>query len=188
MYLKPLLNTKRTVGTINWVLELRVLFCADEGNIVQGNSAKLHVQVCGSKRLGCHVGESEAGSPSSSLTNAYVGVQYVDQKGSATVLVAKRSAGVTPEVNLKNLLHAGKEAYEQGIHPGFETQGTCHQRSKTGVLVDPQTGLMSSKNYWIQVLLTIVLVFQQVIAVACEIIQNTSLNLAGLYFVFKLFE
>ena len=30
----------------------------------------------------------------------------------------------------------------QGIHPGFETD----QKSKTGVSVDPQKGLMPSKN------------------------------------------
>ena len=49
----------RMVGIINWVLILRVLFCADEGSIVQGNYAKLRVEVCGSKRLGCHVGRPE---------------------------------------------------------------------------------------------------------------------------------
>ena len=86
------------------------------------------------------------------ITQSYV-YKYVDQKGPAAVLFAKRSAGVTPEVNLKNPLHPGKEACEQGIYPGFETQGTWHQKSKTGVLVDPQTGLLSSKICWIQVLL-----------------------------------
>ena len=30
--------------------------------------------------------------------------------------------------------HAGKKAYKQ-VHPGFETQGTHHQKSKTGVSV-----------------------------------------------------
>ena len=33
----------------------------------------------------------------------------------------------------------------QGIHPGFENHGRHHQKSKTGVLVAPQKGLMSSK-------------------------------------------
>ena len=140
------------VGTINWVLKLRVLFCADEGNIAQGNYAKLRVQVCGSKRLDCCVGCQE--------------VSRCHTRGESEESVA----------------------CEQGIHNGFEPQGTCHQKSETGVLVDPQTGLMSSKKCWRQVLLTIVLVLQQVIAVACEIIQNTCLHLAGLYFVFKLFE
>ena len=31
------------------------------------------------------------------------------------------------------------------IHPGFETQGRCHQKSKTGVSVAPQKGLVSYK-------------------------------------------
>ena len=35
----------------------------------------------------------------------------------------------------------------QWTHPGFETQGRHHQKSKTGVSVAPQKGLMSSKNY-----------------------------------------
>ena len=62
------------------------------------------------------------------------------------MLAIKKSAGVTPEVNLKNLLHAGEEARKQGIHPGFENQGRCHQKSKTGVSVAPQKGLVSSKK------------------------------------------
>ena len=35
----------------------------------------------------------------------------------------------------------------QGIHPGFETQGRCHQKSIAGVSVAPQKGFMSSKNF-----------------------------------------
>ena len=34
----------------------------------------------------------------------------------------------------------------QGIYPGFEIQGRRHQKSKSGVSVVPQEGLMSSKN------------------------------------------
>ena len=54
----------------------------------------------------------------------------------------------------------------------------------------PADGYCSGRyaSYWNAFLLTIVLVLQQVIAVVCEIIQNTCLHLAGLYFVFKLFE
>ena len=40
---------------------------------------------------------------------------------------------------------AGEKARKRGIHPGFETQGRCHQKSKTGVSVAPQKGLVSSK-------------------------------------------
>ena len=36
--------------------------------------------------------------------------KYVDRKGLAVVLAAKRSAGVAPEVKLKNPLHTGDKA------------------------------------------------------------------------------
>ena len=42
---------------------------------------------------------------------------------------------------------AHKRESMQGIHPGFEPQGRCHQKSKTGVSVVSQKGLMSSKNF-----------------------------------------
>ena len=35
----------------------------------------------------------------------------------------------------------------QEIHAGFETESTCHQKSKTGVSVAPQKELMSSKIF-----------------------------------------
>ena len=63
--------------------------------------------------------------------------KYVDQNGSATMLAARRLADFAPEVNLRNLLCAGDEAHKQGIHPGFETQGICHQKFKTGVSLPP---------------------------------------------------
>ena len=52
--------------------------------------------------------------------------KYMDQNGWATMLATttERSAGVTPEVNISILLHAGDEAYihvGKGIHTGFET-------------------------------------------------------------------
>ena len=50
------------------------------------------------------------------------------------------SIGVAREVNLTNPLHAGKEARKRGIHPWG-----CHQKSKTGVSVAPQKGLVFSK-------------------------------------------
>ena len=62
------------------------------------------------------------------------------------MLATKRSAGVAPDVNLRNLLHAGNETCKHGIHYGFETQSRHHQKSKTGVSVAPQKGLMSPKN------------------------------------------
>ena len=36
--------------------------------------------------------------------------RYVDQKGSAAMLTSIQSAGVAPEVNLRNSLHTGDKA------------------------------------------------------------------------------
>ena len=54
------------------------------------------------------------------------------------MLAVQRSVGVTPEVNLRILLHAGDD-------PGFETRESHHQKFKIGVSVTPQKGLLSSK-------------------------------------------
>ena len=61
------------------------------------------------------------------------------------MLATKRLAGVAPEVNLRNPLHGGNKACKHGIHPGFQTQGKCHQKSKTGVSVAPQKDLCPPK-------------------------------------------
>ena len=37
------------------------------------------------------------------------------------------------------------ESMPKGIHPGFENQARHHQKSKTGVSVALQKGLMSAK-------------------------------------------
>ena len=65
-------------------------------------------------------------------------------KGLAAMHVIKRSAGVAPEVNLRNLLHTGEEALKQRISLGFEIQGNHHQMSKTWVLVVPQKSIFSN--------------------------------------------
>ena len=65
-----------------------------------------------------------------------------------TMPAVKRSADVTLEVNLKNPLHVGNKAHKQGIHPGFETQGRHHQKSKTGVSVAPQKGTCFLQNFF----------------------------------------
>ena len=62
------------------------------------------------------------------------------------VLAIKSLAGVAIEVNLRNSLHAGKKARKQGNNPGFETQGRRYQKSKTGVSVASQKGLVSSQK------------------------------------------
>ena len=64
------------------------------------------------------------------------------------MLATKRSAGTAPESNLREYitsmppLSANKDA-----HSGFETQKRRHHKSKTGVSVAPQKGLMSYKNF-----------------------------------------
>ena len=58
-----------------------------------------------------------------------------------------RPAGVAPQVNLRNPLHTGEKACKSGIHSGFEAQGRCHQKSKTGVSVAPQRGFVSQKIF-----------------------------------------
>ena len=64
------------------------------------------------------------------------------------MLATKRSAGVAPEVNLReHVKHTPLPSLNKAAHSGFETQRRCHQKFKTGVSVAPQKGLMSSKNF-----------------------------------------
>ena len=63
-------------------------------------------------------------------------------------LAAKRSAGVAPEVNLsEHVTSMPLSSANKAAHFGFETQRRRHQKSKTGVSVAPQKGLMSSNNF-----------------------------------------
>ena len=67
---------------------------------------------------------------------------------SAAMLAAKRLAGVTPEVNFnEHVKHTPLPRVHKAAHSSFETQRRCHQKSKTGISMAPQKGLMSSKNY-----------------------------------------
>ena len=70
----------------------------------------IYVKVCGLKQLGCHAGPKRGEQVSPQRGNCGIGCTQVTQ-------------------------HTSK-----GIHPGFETQGRRHQKSKTGVdlLVAPQ--------------------------------------------------
>ena len=43
-----------------------------------------------------------------------------------------RLVDVAPKVTLRNPIHANYKAWKPEIHPGFETQGICYQKSKTG--------------------------------------------------------
>ena len=67
------------------------------------------------------------------LTSACICVQEHGwkMKRRTALLAIRSSAGVAPEGNLRNPLHTGDEAHKQGIHPGFETQGRCHQKTET---------------------------------------------------------
>ena len=72
----------------------------------------------GVQRRAC--GTDGSGFEPRTTTNASRHVcKYVDQKGLAAMLTSIQSAGVTPEVNL-----IITQVRTQGIHPGFETQGT----------------------------------------------------------------
>ena len=60
------------------------------------------------------------------------GCRYVEEISSAAMLAAKRSAGVTPEVNLReHVTGTPLQFANKAAHSGFETQ-RCHQKSKTG--------------------------------------------------------
>ena len=48
----------------------------------------------------------------------------MEQNSFTVTLLIKRSAGVTPQVNVRNPLHTGNKAHKQGIQLGFET-GIC---------------------------------------------------------------
>ena len=72
--------------------------------------------------------------------------RYRKENGSAVIMAARRLAGVIPEVNCsKYVTDTPSPSMKKVAHSGFETQ-RHHQKSKTGVLVAPQKGPMSSKN------------------------------------------
>ena len=69
--------------------------------------------------------------------------RYAEEIGSAAMLAAKRSASVTPEVNLREYvtLCLG-QVLNKVAHCGYETK----RKYKIGLSVALQKGLMSSKN------------------------------------------
>ena len=74
---------------------------------------------------------------------------YMEENSLAAKLAAKRSAGVKPEVNLREHVTCMPQPNaNKAAHSGFETQRRCHQKFKTGVSVTPQKGLMSSKIFF----------------------------------------
>ena len=86
-----------------------------------------------------------------------------DTNGCVHVLGVKISAGVSPEVNLWNPLHAGDKACNRGIHHFFQNQDVHHHKSKTGASVglqkiDVPQKLLKQKNkmkerceYWTRI-------------------------------------
>ena len=66
---------------------------------------------------------------------------------SSTKTGAERSAGVAPEVNLgEHVTHTAPPIADKAAHSDFETQKRRQQKSKTGVSVAPQKGLMCSNH------------------------------------------
>ena len=51
------------------------------------------------------------------VKNLSISARNVDQNSSAAIVTAKRSAGVAPEVNLRNLLRQGDKACKRGNPP-----------------------------------------------------------------------
>ena len=73
-------------------------------------------------------------------------LRYMKENSLAVMLATKRSAGVAPEVNLKeDVTCTPLSSKNKAAHSGSETQRKHHQKSKTGVSVVPQKGLTSSK-------------------------------------------
>ena len=65
--------------------------------------------------------------------------RYVEESSVVAMLAAKRSAGVTPEMNLrKHIIHMPLPNMNKAAHSGFETQRRRYQKSKTGVSVVPK--------------------------------------------------
>ena len=58
--------------------------------------------------------------------------RYVEEISSAAMLAAKRSAGVAPEVHLRECVtYTPLASVNKAAHSGFEIQRRRHQKSKT---------------------------------------------------------
>ena len=65
--------------------------------------------------------------------------RYVEENSSAAMLATKRSAGVTPEVNVKeHVTPMPPQSTNKAAHSSFETQRRHHQKSKTGGISGPK--------------------------------------------------
>ena len=73
----------------------------------------------------------------------------MEENGSVAMLAVKRSESVAPEVNLRECVTHNMPplCVNKAAHTGFETQSRRHQKSKRGVSIAPQKGLMSFKSF-----------------------------------------
>ena len=71
--------------------------------------------------------------------------RYVEEIGSAAMLVTKRSAGVAPEVNLRHASCMPPPSMNKAAYSGFESQRRRHQESKTRVSVAQKKDLCPPK-------------------------------------------
>ena len=67
--------------------------------------------------------------------------RYMEENSLAVMVATNGLTGVTPDMNLKVCM--SPPSTNKATHAGFETKRRCHQKSKTGVSVAPQQGLMS---------------------------------------------
>ena len=67
--------------------------------------------------------------------------KYVDHKASTAMLAVKRSAGVAPEVNLRNPIHAGKKHTSKGTTQALKPRadvtrsGWCKDKGKLDIVL-----------------------------------------------------
>ena len=72
---------------------------------------------------------------------------HVEEIGSTAMPATKRSAGVTPEVNLrKHVAYKPPPSANKAAHSGFEPQRRCHQKSQMGYQCPHERDSCSPKN------------------------------------------
>ena len=75
----------------------------------------------------------------------------MEEIGLAAILAAKRSVGVTPEVNLfECVTNIPLPSADKLAHSGFENERRHHQKSKTGISVDPQKRLYVLQKFFLK--------------------------------------
>ena len=83
--------------------------------------------------------QSRAGMASLFQAPSMPACSYVEQNGAAAMLATKRSASVTPEVNLmEHVTHMPLPTANKAAHSGFENHRTHYHKSKTRISVTPQ--------------------------------------------------